>query len=106
MLMAVSRAPLAKLAAYRQRMGWTFPWASSAGSDFNADFNIWFSEAQQRDGGIEYRSEEHTSEQSLMRISYAVFCLKKKNTTHLTTSAGKQLIAGHTHKRNMTQSEK
>src|SRR3546814_7861251 len=54
MLMAVSRAPLAKLAAYRQRMGWTFPWASSAGSDFNADFNIWFSEAQQRDGGIEY----------------------------------------------------
>src|SRR3546814_11633415 len=54
MLMAVSRAPLAKLAAYRQRMGWTFPWASSAGSDFNADFNIWFSEAQQRDGDVEY----------------------------------------------------
>ncbi|MBO1113608.1 DUF899 domain-containing protein [Bordetella petrii] len=54
MLMAVSRAPLAKLAAYKRRMGWTFPWASSAGSDFNADFNIWFSEAQQRDGGIEY----------------------------------------------------
>ncbi|MBO9356282.1 DUF899 domain-containing protein [Bordetella petrii] len=54
MLMAVSRAPLPKLAAYKQRMGWTFPWASSAGSDFNADFNIWFSEAQQRDGDIEY----------------------------------------------------
>src|SRR3546814_18098614 len=54
MLMAVSRAPLAKLAAYRQRMGWTFPWASSAGSAFNADFNIWFSEAQQRDGDVEY----------------------------------------------------
>src|SRR3546814_18653239 len=54
MLMAVSRAPLAKLAAYRQRMGWTFPWASSAGSDFNTDFNIWFTEAQQRDGDIEY----------------------------------------------------
>jgi predicted dithiol-disulfide oxidoreductase (DUF899 family) len=35
-------------------MGWTFPWASSAGSDFNADFNVWFSEAQQRDGGIAY----------------------------------------------------
>lgn len=54
MLWAVSRAPLAKLQAYKQRMGWTFPWASSAPSDFNADFNVWFSEEQQREGGIEY----------------------------------------------------
>src|SRR5499426_2053170 len=37
MLWAVSRAPLAKLQAYKQRMGWTFPWASSVGSDFNSD---------------------------------------------------------------------
>ena len=51
---AVSRAPLAKLQAYRQRMGWTFPWASSFGSDFNADFNVWFTEEQQRRAGIEY----------------------------------------------------
>jgi predicted dithiol-disulfide oxidoreductase (DUF899 family) len=54
MLWAVSRAPLAKLQAYKQRMGWTFPWASSFGSDFNPDFSVRFSEAQQRDGGIEY----------------------------------------------------
>src|SRR5258708_39127702 len=54
MLSAVSRAPLAKLQAYKRRMGWTFPWASSAGSDFNADFNIAFTEEQQREGGIEY----------------------------------------------------
>jgi predicted dithiol-disulfide oxidoreductase (DUF899 family) len=53
-LMAVSRAPLAKLLAYRQRMGWTFPWASSAGSDFNTDFSVGFSQEQQRTGGIEY----------------------------------------------------
>jgi predicted dithiol-disulfide oxidoreductase (DUF899 family) len=53
MLWAVSRAPLAKLQAYRRRMGWTFPWASSAGSDFNADFNVWFTEEQQRQG-VEY----------------------------------------------------
>src|SRR5262245_6369437 len=53
-LLAVSRAPFAKLQAYRQRMGWTFPWASSLDSDFNADFNVWFSEEQQRQGGIEY----------------------------------------------------
>jgi predicted dithiol-disulfide oxidoreductase (DUF899 family) len=51
---AVSRAPYAKLRAFQQRMGWTFPWASSFGSDFNADFSVGFTEKQQRDGGIEY----------------------------------------------------
>ena len=53
MLWAVSRAPLAKLQAYRRRMQWTFPWASSSGSDFNPDFAVGFTEAQQREG-IEY----------------------------------------------------
>ncbi|HTJ56922.1 MAG TPA: thioredoxin family protein [Devosiaceae bacterium] len=51
---AVSRAPLEKLQAFKQRMGWTFPWASSFGSDFNADFNVYFTEDQQREGGVEY----------------------------------------------------
>ena len=54
MLAVVSRAPLAKLDAYKRRMGWTFPWASSHDGDFNFDFNVAFTEAQQRDGGIEY----------------------------------------------------
>jgi predicted dithiol-disulfide oxidoreductase (DUF899 family) len=53
-LAAVSRAPLPKLQAYKERMGWDFPWASSAGSDFNADFNVWFTEEEQREGRIEY----------------------------------------------------
>jgi len=53
MLSAVSRAPLPKLQAYKQRMGWTFPWASSFGSDFNFDFTTSFTEEQQREG-IEY----------------------------------------------------
>jgi predicted dithiol-disulfide oxidoreductase (DUF899 family) len=53
MLWAVSRAPLAKLQAYKRRMGWTFPWASSFGGDFNRDFNVWFTEQQQLTG-IEY----------------------------------------------------
>jgi predicted dithiol-disulfide oxidoreductase (DUF899 family) len=56
-LMAISRAPLAKLQAYKRRMGWTFPWASSFGSDFNADFNVSFTEDQQREGSIEYNYE-------------------------------------------------
>src|SRR5215469_8430660 len=53
-LAAVSRAPLAKLQAYKRRMGWTFPWASSFASDFNSDFNVSFSEEEQSQGGIEY----------------------------------------------------
>jgi predicted dithiol-disulfide oxidoreductase (DUF899 family) len=54
MLWAISRAPLPKLQAYQRRMGWTFPWASSFETDFNADFNVYISEAQQRQGGAEY----------------------------------------------------
>jgi predicted dithiol-disulfide oxidoreductase (DUF899 family) len=51
---AVSRAPLAKLRAYKQRMGWSFPWASSLGGDFNFDFNVSLTEEQQREGAVEY----------------------------------------------------
>jgi predicted dithiol-disulfide oxidoreductase (DUF899 family) len=53
-LCAVSRAPLAKLQAYKRRMGWTFPWASSFGGDFHFDFKVHVTEQQQREGGVEY----------------------------------------------------
>src|SRR5436190_11986567 len=56
MFWAISRAPLAQLNEYKKRMGWTFPWASSLGSDFNYDFNVSFTEEQQREG-IEYNYE-------------------------------------------------
>jgi predicted dithiol-disulfide oxidoreductase (DUF899 family) len=54
MLWAVSRAPLGKLQGYKRRMGWTFPWASSFGGDFNFDYSVGFTEEQQREGGVEY----------------------------------------------------
>ena len=54
MFSAVSRAPLVKLNAFKKRMGWSFPWASSFGSDFNADYSVGFTEQQQRKEGIEY----------------------------------------------------
>jgi predicted dithiol-disulfide oxidoreductase (DUF899 family) len=53
-LSAVSLAPLAKLQAYKRRMGWTFPWASSLSGDFNFDFNVSLTEEQQREGTVEY----------------------------------------------------
>ena len=64
MLWAVSRAPLAKIQAYKRRMGWPFPWASAFGSDFNENFSVSFTEKQQREGGIEYnyRSEPPASQ--------------------------------------------
>src|ERR1700723_1993254 len=54
MLWAASRAPLARLQAFKQRMGWTFPWASSQSGDFNYDFYVSITEEQQRNGGSEY----------------------------------------------------
>lgn len=58
-LAAVSRAPLVKLQAYKRRMGWTFPWASSFGGDFNSDFSVGFTEEQQCEGiEYNYRREE------------------------------------------------
>lgn len=53
-LMAVSRAPLAKLKAYKKRMGWTFPWASTQGGDFNFDYGVGFTEEEQFAKGVEY----------------------------------------------------
>src|SRR5258708_16106796 len=53
-LCAVSRAPLANLLAYKQRMGWSFPWASSFGTDFNYDFQAACTKEQQQSGAVEY----------------------------------------------------
>lgn len=57
MMWAVSRAPLAKLDAYKERMGWTFRWASSAGSEFNFDFGVGFTPDQQN-AGVVYNFQE------------------------------------------------
>jgi len=57
-LYAVSRAPLAKLQAYKRRMGWSFPWASSFGSDFNYDFQAAVTKEQWLSGAVEYNFRE------------------------------------------------
>jgi predicted dithiol-disulfide oxidoreductase (DUF899 family) len=51
---AVSRAPLPKLQAYKRRMGWSFPWASSFDSEFNHDFHVAHTEQQWEAGAVEY----------------------------------------------------
>jgi len=89
MLWAVSRAPLAKLNAYKRRLGWTFPWASSHGTDFNYEFCASFTEQQQREG-IEYnfkrepevrpRSENNGGQEA--RAKFASMCGTDANTFH------------------------
>src|SRR5437588_5918733 len=53
-MIAVSRAPYAAIAAYRKRMGWGFPWLSSAGSDFNFDYRVSFTEDELAAGQVDY----------------------------------------------------
>ncbi len=53
-LVAISRAPLPEIEAYRKRMGWRFKWVSSYGSDFNYDFNVSFREDEIAKGRVYY----------------------------------------------------
>lgn len=53
-MLAVSRAPLAEIEAFKARMGWRFPWVSSFGSDFNFDFHVSFTDEQIAGGKVEY----------------------------------------------------
>src|SRR5213595_3840136 len=53
-LCVVSRAPLAKLQAYKRRMGWSFPWASSFDTDFNYDFRVTHTREELQSGSVEY----------------------------------------------------
>lgn len=53
-LVAVSRAPLAEIEAFRRRMGWSFPWFSSHGSEFNFDFGVSFTDAQREGDAANY----------------------------------------------------
>jgi predicted dithiol-disulfide oxidoreductase (DUF899 family) len=56
-LVAVSRAPLQTLQAYKTRMGWKFPWVSSAGGDFNYDFHVSFTKEELAKGEVFYNFE-------------------------------------------------
>ncbi len=57
-LTAISRAPLAEIAAYQRRMGWHFPWASSYGNDFNADYGVSFTGEASATGKVTYNYTE------------------------------------------------
>jgi predicted dithiol-disulfide oxidoreductase (DUF899 family) len=84
-MIAVSRAPLAKLDAFRQRLGWTLKWVSSAGSDFNFDYGVSFPQGERGGDKIYYNYAWIDSAMSLPPISSA---------TRPTTAAGRRAVAG------------
>jgi predicted dithiol-disulfide oxidoreductase (DUF899 family) len=64
---AVSSAPLDRLLAYRQRMGWSFPWASQSGSDFNLDFSVFTEEGRRTGTGFNFDTPKHAEEIDVRR---------------------------------------
>ncbi|WP_349437690.1 thioredoxin family protein [Pararhizobium sp. A13] len=60
----VSRAPLAKIEAYKKRMGWKFPWISSFGSDFNFDYHVSFTKEELESGKVFYNFREISGDQA------------------------------------------
>ena len=83
-LVAVSRAPLKKLLAFRDRMGWEFDWVSSLGSDFNADFNVGFSEDEVQ--GEVYYNYRMTRFPMTEAPGMSVFALEPDGTVYHTYS--------------------
>jgi predicted dithiol-disulfide oxidoreductase (DUF899 family) len=64
---AVSRAPLENLKTYRRRMGWSFPWVSAAGSDFNLDFSVFTEEERRTGAGFNFGTPKHAADIDLRR---------------------------------------
>ena len=79
-LVSESIAPLEELRAYAERMGWTFPWVSSLGSDFRYDYGAAFTEEQQQ-GGADYNFE-HVDQVEPQRKGMSVFILQDEVVHH------------------------
>lgn len=93
---AVARAPIARIEAFRARMGWTFPWVSSGGNSFNYDFGVSFTPEQLRAGKVTYNyTEIETAMEDLPGVS--VFARDLTGAIHHTYSSfgrGDELLIG------------
>jgi predicted dithiol-disulfide oxidoreductase (DUF899 family) len=93
-LVAVSRAPYEKLAAYRQRMGWSFKWVSSFGTDFNFDFHVSFTPEEMKNKKAFYNFKMQNPDAS-EREGVSVFTQDAKNRvfrTYSTFARGIELL--------------
>lgn len=85
-LVTVSIAPLEKLQAFKQRMGWTFPWVSSANNSFNRDYHVTFTE-EEMDGKAYHNFRENVTFPSREAPGVSVFARDDHGTVHHTYSA-------------------
>src|ERR1700733_10455381 len=86
-LVAVSRAPLETLQAYKKRMGWKFPWVSSEGGDFNYDFHVSFTKGELAKGEVFYNFEMTKNETMEDLHGTSVFFKDKDGDVYHTYSA-------------------
>jgi predicted dithiol-disulfide oxidoreductase (DUF899 family) len=95
---AISRAPLAKLEAFKKRMGWSFKWVSSAGTDFNFDYGVSFTPEQIKSGKAIYNYTK-VEEDSPDREGISAFIKEKKDVYHTysTYSRGIDIVNGAYH---------
>ncbi len=97
--MAVSRAPLAKLLDYRRRMGWSFPWVSSFGSDFNFDYQVSFTPQQLAAGEAYHNYEVHPNTMTEL-AGFSVFFKDESGAifhTYSTYARGLDMLNGAYH---------
>jgi predicted dithiol-disulfide oxidoreductase (DUF899 family) len=97
--LAVSRAPLAKLLDYQRRMGWSFPWVSSFGSDFNFDYQVSFA-PQQLAAGEAYHNYETRPNTMSELAGFSVFFKDEAGAifhTYSTYSRGLDMLNGAYH---------
>ena len=97
-LLAVSRAPLAKIDQYKTKMGWNFTWVSSHGSDFNYDYHVSFTEESVANGTASYNYKPQTGTGEAPGIS--IFYKDEDDTiyhTYSTYSRGLDMMNGAYH---------
>ena len=97
--MAISRAPLAKIEGYKQRMGWSFPWVSSHGSDFNFDYQASFTPEELAEGKANYNFQNNPIKVSEM-VGVSVFYRNEQQEvfhTYSCYSRGVEMINGAYH---------
>ena len=97
-LVAVSRTPYARIAAYRKRMDWTFPWVSSLGSAFNFDYGVSFAAEQAASGQAEYNFARGDYSDEMPGVS--VFCRDEAGAichTYSTYARGLDMLNGAYH---------
>lgn len=95
----ISHAPLARIEAFRKRMGWTFPWVSSDGSDFNFDYHVSFTPEQIAEGEASYNYEVRPNTMS-DEVGISVFCKDERGEvfhTYSCYSRGVDMLNGAYH---------